>query len=117
MIAAFGHFIGIPSQGDILILCVFPKDSTIEDLLPNEFVKSFFDSELEITLNLNNDKPILPQIKKQHGNINKERLNSLKIKLSKKFIEVYASKQKIENEAPKIVEFTKLLISKLQNGI
>lgn len=107
----------------LTIKCIcnaLPDNSTIEDLLPLEFVKSYFETELDVSLSLDNEEPVLFQIKKQYTKakrkkIEKDKLNSLKLELSKKFIEIYNSKKKIENEAPKIAEFTKALINKLQN--
>jgi hypothetical protein len=64
-----------------------PNDSTIEDLLPIDFVKDFFNEEMKIEFNLDANQALIPQLKNQSKNLkeDKQKLDSLKVKLSNKF--------------------------------
>lgn len=75
-----------------------PKDSTIEDLLPLDFVKDFFDKEMEMSFSLVEESAILHQLKNQSPKLksDKQKLDSLKIKVSNEFVEKYKTKTKIK---------------------
>lgn len=94
-----------------------PLDSTIEDLMPIGFVKSFFDKELNQSFELKNDKPIIAQLKNQSNILRSDgqKLDSLKIKLSKEFCDIYNSKDKLEKEVPNMVLFVNNLITKIES--
>ncbi|WP_298370936.1 AAA family ATPase [uncultured Lutibacter sp.] len=81
------------------LLSELPNDSTIEDLLPLEFVKNYFDKEMDESFNLEVNKPIIHQLKNQSHILktNKQKLDSLKFKLSEKFCLDFKSKAKIED--------------------
>ena len=95
------------------ILGTLPLRCTLEDVIPLSFVKEFFEKELKDSLSLNNDTPVLKQIKDQKKELrdNKQKLDSLKVKLSLDFIKTFNTKVKIETEAKTLValikEFTK----------
>lgn len=90
-----------------------PVDSTLEDLLPFEFVKKFFESELGQPFNLEENKAIVIQLKQQCEVLkNKSKLESLKIKLSNKFREDYKTSKSIEK-----VERLKSFLNSLKNKI
>lgn len=76
-----------------------PNDSTIEDLLPKNFVKEFFDKEMEKNFNLSEDEAILHQLKRQSEKLksDKQKLDSLKIKLSREFVDKYSTEVTIKN--------------------
>ncbi len=88
---------------------------TIEDTLPQKFVKDFFEKEMGHSFEFNRDLPILIQIKNQDESLknNKEQLNSKKIGLSELFIKTYNSKKSIELEAPNLVTLLNGLIQRL----
>ena len=92
-----------------------PTMSTIEDLFPIEFVKLFFETELETKFTIKANTSLISQLKAQDNRLNdKQKLESLKIKLSNQIIESYDTKMKIENEAPLMASFTKNLIERIQ---
>lgn len=99
------------------ITTTLPAESTIEDLMPIDFVKLFFDKELSHSFELNNDKAIVAQLKNQSEILksNKQKLDSLKIKLSKEFCDEYNSKDKLEKEVPNMVSFVNNLITKIES--
>jgi 5S rRNA maturation endonuclease (ribonuclease M5) len=92
-----------------------PKDSTIEDVLPLDFVKSFFDKEMETSFNLVSDRGILHQIKNQNQKLksDKQKLDSLKIKLSKEFVETYNTKSKIKG-MDRLIGMIEKLVDKIE---
>jgi predicted ATP-dependent endonuclease of OLD family len=92
-----------------------PKDSTIEDVLPFDFVKEFFDKEMDSSFELVEEKAILLQIKNQNSKLksDKQKLESLKIKLSKEFVEKYNSKSKI-NEINRLKELINNFVDKIE---
>ena len=90
-----------------------PQHSTMEDMMPVDYVKSFFETELSTTFNIDSSKAIILQLKQQSEDLkDKQKLESLKVKLSKKFVEDFATKNKIENDAPRIKELIDQLIIK-----
>lgn len=98
------------------ILNTLPNDSTIEDLMPLEFVKTFFERETNIRFTFVDDKAIIHQIKNQSELLknNKQKLDSLKMNLSKEFCDEYNSKNKLEAECYKLVSFINQLIAKIE---
>jgi len=97
------------------ILPTLPIDSTIEDLLPVDFVKSFFDIEMEQDFELKTGKAIIIQLKNQCAILknNKQKLDSLKMKLSIEFCSKYNSKSKL-NALTNLSLFKDKLISKIE---
>lgn len=94
-----------------------PQKSTLEDLMPLSLVKDFFEKELSQTFTLDESSPFLFQLKNQNSSLkeNKDKLDSLKLKLSEKFVEEFDTKEKIENEAPKMASLVNNLIQKINN--
>lgn len=94
-----------------------PQKSTLEDLMPLSLVKDFFEKELSQTFTLDESLPFLFQLKNQNSSLkeNKDKLDSLKLKLSEKFVEEFDTKEKIENEAPKMASLVNNLIQKINN--
>lgn len=92
-----------------------PNDSTVEDLLPLSFVKNFFDEEMEQEFNLESNKAVLIQIKNQCHKLktDKQKLESLKIKLSESFIEKFITKTQIQ-KINRIKLFIESLLSKIE---
>ncbi len=91
-----------------------PKDSTIEDMMPVDYVRSFFEGELSSSFTIDNVKAIIIQLKQQNQDLktDKQKLESLKIKLSKKFVEDFDTKSKIERDAPQMKELVEQLLLK-----
>ncbi|KAB2917762.1 MAG: AAA family ATPase [Bacteroidetes bacterium] len=100
------------------ILSELPHKSTIEDLLPNDFVKEFFEKEMKQDFDLPAEEPILNKIKNQCKTLqqNKSQLDALKIKLSEEFISTFKTKEEIESNAPLMTEFVNNLIAKMQKS-
>ncbi|MBI2284638.1 MAG: AAA family ATPase [Bacteroidetes bacterium] len=99
------------------ILNTLPDDSTIEDLMPLDIVKPFFDNEMGQDFELTEDKAVIQQIKNQSELLknNKQKLDSLKIKLSVEFLSKYNTKKKIEDHVNKMVLFSNQLIARIEN--
>lgn len=97
------------------ILSSLPLDSTLEDLMPISFVKDFFDSELNFAFNLVDSKPIIIQLKQQNQNlkIDKQKLDSLKVKLAKKFISEFNTKSRIEDDAKRLFTLINTFVEKI----
>jgi len=97
------------------ILTSLPNDSTIEDLLPLNFVKNFFNDEMQFSFELDDTKAIIPQLKNQSAKLkeDKQKLNSLKIKLSDDFCKKFKTKKELGKES-RIEEFVKLLCEKIE---
>lgn len=97
------------------LIPVLPQHSTIEDLMPVDFVKAFFDREMETNFTLNVNTAFIHQLKNQNTVLkeNKQKLDSLKIKLSNEFCEEYNTKTKIEANCTNLVT----LINALTNSI
>lgn len=94
-------------------LCpTLPNDSTIEDLYPTGFVKEFFEREMDANFSLDKSKAVIHQLKNQNSTLksNKQKLDSLKIKLSNEFCEKYKSKSSVES-IKRLCDFTKALIN------
>ena len=99
------------------VLSSLPNDSTVEDLLPINFVKDFFDAEMQVDFQLEEDKPIIHQLKNQSPILksNKQKLDSLKVKLSNKFCADFKTKEELEN-MPRLKDFVKLICDKIENS-
>jgi len=97
------------------ILNTLPTNSTIEDLLPLQFVKDFFEEELKTELTLTNDQAILTQLKPffSKNNIDKQRIESLKIKLSTRFISEFDTVAKVR-KATSLHDFITKLVEKIK---
>lgn len=79
------------------ILNTIPTDSTIEDLLPIDFVKKFFETELGQSFILDDSKAVILQLKQQSEVLkNKQKLDSIKMKLSVKFCDEFKSLKSIQ---------------------
>ena len=91
--------------------------STIEDLMPLDFVKSFFEKEMDSKMNLESSLPVIQQIKNQFLILkdNKQKLDSLKIKLSNAFCSSYDTKNKIENNCSNITQLIDSLIASINS--
>lgn len=92
-----------------------PHKSTIEDLMPINFVKEFFENSLSNTFNLVQTTPFIQQLKNQDSKLNdKQKLDSLKMNLSKKFSNEFNTKEKLESSAPLMTSFIMNLIVRLK---
>ncbi|WP_028891633.1 ATP-dependent endonuclease [Tenacibaculum sp. 47A_GOM-205m] len=116
----FDNFKDTYNQNNVFTLrdlvSTIPQHSTMEDMMPMDYVKSFFETELDTTFTIDDSKAIIIQLKQQSEALkNKHKLESLKVKLSKKFVEDFATKTKIENDAPRMKELTNQLIIKWTN--
>lgn len=97
-------------------LCLeLPKDSTIEDLLPKDFIKDFFDKQMEMSFTLIEERAVLHQLKNQSPKLksDKQKLDSLKIKLSNEFVENYKTRSKIK-ELNRLNELINNLVNKIE---
>ena len=115
----------LDEQGDIYsnknvftlkdILNTLPQESTIEDLLPIEFAKEFFEQEMSQEFTLSEDKAIIIQLKNQCEILksNKQKLDSLKMKLSVEFCKAYDTKDKID-KIDRLEKLTNSLINKIE---
>lgn len=94
------------------ILNTLPNKSTLEDLLPKDFVKVFFDKECDKDFILVGNEAVLSQLKNQDDTLkNKDKLEKLKSKLSDLFVESYNTKEALEVNAPL---FSKFIINLIQ---
>lgn len=93
-----------------------PEKSTLEDLLPFDFVKGYFEKERGVTYALDSNQPIIAQVKNQDESLkkNKDQLNAIKIRLGEEFVAKFKTTSKIEADAPKLAAFIKKLINKIQ---
>lgn len=75
-----------------------PDNSTIEDLYPLDFLKKIMEKELQVTLQFKADEAVLIQLKNQNDKVknDKQKLESLKIKISKEFIEEYKTFENLQ---------------------
>lgn len=75
-----------------------PDNSTIEDLYPINFFKEFMEKELQVNLTLNTNEAVIIQLKNQNEKIknDKQKLESLKIKISKEFIKEYKTLEQLQ---------------------
>lgn len=96
-----------------------PPDCTLEDLMPIDFVKEFFEENLPTTFSLIEGRAVISQLKNQNETIknNKQKLDSLKVQLSKKFVSRYNTKQKLEQESPNLVAVVNSLVQIIDNNI
>jgi len=99
------------------LLPSLPKDATIEDLLPTEFVKAFFDQEMGFDFNMDGNEAIIKKIRKQNTKLNedKQKLDSLKMKLADSFSSKFKSKKELEEKAPKLASFINELFSRIED--
>jgi hypothetical protein len=99
------------------LLPSLPKDATIEDLLPIEFVKAFFDQEMGCDFNMDGNDTIVKKLKKQNVKLNddKQKLDSLKMKLASSFSNKFKSKKELEEKVPKLVSIVTELFSRIEN--
>jgi len=95
------------------ILPSLPDNSTIEDLLPIDFVKDFISSKMKVELQLDETKALIPQIRQSPTLKDKQQLDSLKIKLSEKFCADFKTEKKIETLS-RLKEFVESLCSKIE---
>jgi|TARA_B110000090_G_scaffold150550_1_gene165181 predicted ATP-dependent endonuclease of OLD family len=108
------------SEGNVFtlknILSVLPNDSTIEDLLPINFVKNFFDQEIGTEFKFDENKAIIHQIKNQSSTLkgNKQKLDSLKIKLSIEYCKEFKTKARIEGST-RMKDFINLFYDKIDS--
>jgi len=100
------------------LLHILPPNSTIEDVLPIDFVKKFFENEMEQEFTIREDQAIIQQIKNQCHNLksNKQKLDSLKVKLSNEFVENYKTKEQIIN-IQRLNDLTNYLVNKIENHV
>ena len=93
-----------------------PSNSTIEDLLPIDFVKSFFDREMGQSFTLVEDKAIIHQLKNQNPKLksDKQKLDSLKVQLSEEFRIKYTKKSDITN-IHRLADLTTALVNKIES--
>ena len=96
------------------LLTDLPKDSTIEDLLPVEFVKEYFEKEMECDFNLDENDTFIHQLKRQSKILqdDKNKLDSIKKKLANSFCDKY--KLKLEERVPKLVSVVNALFNKIE---
>jgi predicted ATP-dependent endonuclease of OLD family len=92
------------------------EKSTLEDLLPVDFVKNFFEEEMNQSFDINTELPILTQIKNQNESLkkHKEQMNAKKYLLAERFISIYKTKGKLEADAPNLVEMINTLVQKIR---
>lgn len=97
------------------ILNTLPDNSTIEDLYPIEFVQKQLKDELGKDYNFNPNEPIIIQLKNQEEKVrnDKQKLESIKIKLSNSFVEEYKTKENLES-IKKIKDFIGNLTIKIR---
>lgn len=97
------------------ILSSLPDNSTIEDLLPIDFVKNFFDNEMKETFTLDDSTAFIPQLKNQSQKLkdDKQKMDSLKMKLSNKFCADSKTVEKLE-DGSRLKEFVKMLSEKIE---
>ncbi|MEL0456131.1 AAA family ATPase [Flavobacteriaceae bacterium SZ-1-7] len=73
-----------------------PVNSTLEDLMPTKFVLDFFNREMDKKYSIDEKKACIIQLKNQDERLrNKQKLDSLKLKLSNEFIKTYKTKAKV----------------------
>jgi len=99
------------------ILPTLPDNSTIEDLLPVDFVKEFFDDEMKIEFILDDNKALISQLKSQSQTLrdDKQKMDSLKIKLSRKFCADFKTKEELE-KISRLNDVVKLICSKIESS-
>lgn len=87
-----------------------PSNSTIEDLLPNTFLTEFLSNQIG-QIKIEVDKPCIFQLKNTFPELkkNKEKLESIKIKLSKAFIKKYKTKASIKKVSSSIETFVSVI--------
>ncbi len=100
------------------LLNSLPNNSTIEDLLPIDFVKSFFETEMDQSFTLEESRAVIHQIKNQCQTLktNKYKLDSLKLKLSIAFTEKYKTKAEID-QFERLTDLTNALVNKIGSTV
>jgi len=98
------------------VLSSLPNDATIEDLLPIDFVKNFFDAEMKVEFKLDENKALIHQLKNQSPQLkdDKQKLDSLKVKLSNEFCDKFKIGVEME-KCSRLKEFVKLICAKIEN--
>lgn len=97
------------------ILNLLPENSTIEDLYPKSFIIKLLKAEIAHDFALIDTEPIISQIKNQNENLrnDKQKLESLKIKLSNEFVKEYDTAEKLKNNVT-LCSFIEELAKKLE---
>ncbi|MCE7991356.1 MAG: AAA family ATPase [Roseivirga sp.] len=99
------------------ILEVLPPNSTIEDLYPEDILKSIFKENFKKELVLIKGKPVSGQMVSQENSLkgkeNKERLDKFKTQLSNEFLTKFDSKIKLKKSCPQAWQFAEELSKKL----
>lgn len=92
-----------------------PNDSTIEDLYPIDFVKDFFEREMNQDFTLEDNRAVIHQLKNQSSILkqNKQRLDSLNNNLSNEFCNKYRTKSDIESIS-RLCSLINVLIEKIE---
>lgn len=92
-----------------------PENSTMEDLLPREFVVKTLKRELNQNFNIRDNIPILKQAKDQNKLLrqDKEKLESVKRKISEGFFLEYKTKTKLRNNCMDLIKLIEKLEEKL----
>ena len=96
------------------ILQDLPDESTIEDLYPVDFIKKELKINVGVDYHFNQEQAILIQLKNQNQTLksDKQKLDSIKIKLSTNFTKEYNDFEKLNN-LTKIKSFCDSLIEKI----
>jgi len=96
------------------ILQDLPDESTIEDLYPVDFIKKELKVNVGVDYHFNQEQAILIQLKNQNQTLksDKQKLDSIKIKLSTNFTKEYNDFEKLNN-LTKIKSFCDSLIEKI----
>jgi len=95
------------------ILPTLPNNSTIEDLLPIDFVKNCTKKEVGVELQLDENKSIIQQIRQLPELKDKQKLDSLKVKLSEKFCTDFKTVEKLK-AGTRLREFVKSICDKIE---
>lgn len=97
------------------ILPTLPDNSTIEDLYPINFVQKYIIKEIGEKYDLSDDVAIILQLKNlnEHLKNDKQKMESLKVKLSNEFVKEFDTIEKI-NTCEKVLAFVENLIKKMQ---
>lgn len=101
------------------ILGTLPNNSSIEDILPIDLVKSLFFNEFGKDLIVQEGKPIITLISSQEeslrGKENKEKLQNFKNLLCNKFLEKYPTLISLKKSQSFCLEFTDSLLKIIKN--
>jgi predicted ATP-dependent endonuclease of OLD family len=98
------------------VLSDLPDGSTLEDLFPSDFNKSFCQNKLGLGAVIDNDKPFIAQLINLHPPLkNKDFQEEFKMELSNSFIVEFNSKEKIINCAERFHRFCLALTAKMDS--